>query len=231
MLAVNENKNPVKDVQSKVPFSVVEAYKGIRVNLIHELAKTNSKIVLITSANAGEGKSTTAINTAITLSKMNKKVLLLDIDARRATVHKKLKLDNELGCIELLAGELKLEEVVKSYNPYLDVITAGGMASNVSELFVSYKFDELMDSLKESYDYVIIDSPPVNLVSDTLAVSQKCDGVVIVCYAGVTTAGNFRKAVSAFENLGVKVIGAILNGVSAKSKKYYNKYGYNKYSY
>ena len=162
---------------------------------------------------------------------MNKKVLLLDIDVRRATVHKKLKLDNELGCIELLAGELKLEEVIKSYNPYLDVITSGGMASNVSELFASYRFDELIENLKESYDYVIIDTPPVNRVSDTLAVSQKCDGVVIVCFANITTAGNFRKAVSAFENLGVKVIGAIINGVSSKSKKYYNKYGYNKYSY
>ena len=131
---------------------------------------------------------------------MNKKVLLLDIDVRRATVHKKLKLDNELGCIELLAGDLNPQEVIKSYNPYLDVITSGGMANNVSELFASHEFDDLINTLKEEYDYIIIDSPPVNLVSDTLAVSQKCDGVVIVCYAGVTTTGNFRKAVSVFEN-------------------------------
>lgn len=221
---------------NKVPFAVVEAYKNIRIHLMSALAKENGKVIAFSSPNASEGKSTTSVNIAITLSQLNKKVVLVDADVRRATVNKKLHLENNLGCTDVLVGNSTLEEALQSFNASLDILTSGSVAENPSELFSSTAFDRLLSELREKYDYVIIDTPPVNLVSDTLAIAQKCDGLVIIARAAVTTYASFKSAVATIKQLNINLIGTIINGSGASRKKYrsyyrYSKYGYSKYAY
>jgi len=219
-----------------VPFTVVEAYKNIRVQLIAMLEKTGSKTIAITSANASEGKSTTSLNIAITFSQLSKKVIIVDADMRRGTIHKKTKLINDVGCLDVLSGKVSFEEAVKSYNANLDVLTCGVHSNNSCELFDSTAFDKLLKLLEEKYDYIIFDTPPVNLVSDTLVISKKCDGLIFVVRSEVTTYEAFKRAKSSTEKLGANTLGVILNAVDLNSNKNYkyrnSKYGrYNKYGY
>lgn len=222
--------------QNKTPFSVVEAYKSIRVHLLSSLSAIGGKTVVISSPYASEGKSTTAINIAITISHLNKKTLLIDADSRRSTVHQKLKMHNEKGATDVVLGESQLEDVVKSYNSYLDVLTAGSTISNPSELFSSANFDAFLAKARDIYEYIIIDTPPINLVSDTLVIAQKCDGLVLVARAGVTTYEAFKSTVDTAKSLDINILGTILNGVN-KNYKYYryrrykNNKKYGKYSY
>lgn len=217
---------------SKAPFAVVEAYKNIRIRLLSMLDEIDGKVVAISSPNASEGKSTTAVNLAITLSQLNKKVILLDTDIRRATVHKKLKLDNFIGISDVLARQVKFEDAVCSYNTYLDVLTSGSVTNNPSDLIGSTDFDNLLERLREEYDFVIIDTPPVNVVSDSLSISQKCDGVILITRISVTTYADVRESISSLKELNVNVLGTIINGAGASGSKYskYGKYGsYSKY--
>lgn len=213
-----------------VPFSVVEAYKNIRVQLTAMLEKFGGKTIAISSPNASEGKSTTAVNMAITLSQLNKKVIIVDADIRRGTIHQKMKLENNVGCLDVLSGNVTFEEAVKHYNPYLDVLTCGKVANNSCELFDSPAFDSLIANLNGIYDYIIFDTPPVNLVSDALVLSKKCDGLIYIIRSGVTTYEAFRRAKSSMDRLGVNTLGVIINAVDSSSGKYY-KYKYNKYGY
>lgn len=205
--------------QNKVPFSIVEAYKSLRVHLISLLENYNGKIIAISSPNASEGKTTTAINTAITFSQLNKKVIIVDTDSRRPSVHQKLKLTNDIGCLDIITDKVSLEDAVKHHNEYLDVLTVGS-ASNSAELFSSAGFDKLLLELRDKYDYIIVDTPPVNLVSDSLVVSQKCDGLLLVIRTGVTTYNTFNEALANIKKLGIKLFGTVMNGVGADSGKY-----------
>jgi capsular exopolysaccharide synthesis family protein len=221
-----------RESRNKVPFSVVEAYKSLRIHLVSLLDKSNSKVVVISSANASEGKSTTAINLAVTLSQLNKSVVLIDADSRRATVHQKIKIENGKGCLDVINGDVPLKEAVVQYNQYMDIITAGSVFNNPTELFCSNAFERMVTELRNMYDYVVIDTPPINLVSDALVIAQKADGMVMVVRSGVTTYETFKNALMSVNRLGINVLGSVLNGVGAETGKYlkYGLYGsYKKY--
>lgn len=215
------------NISNQAPFAVVEAYKNIRIRLLYILENMQGKVVAFTSPNVSEGKSTTAVNMAITLSQLNKKILLIDGDIRRATIHKKLKLENKKGLSNILARECQFGEAVNSYNPYLDILTSGSVVVNPSDLIGSTDFDKLIEKVKEEYDYVIIDTPPVNIVSDALAISKKCDGVVLVARIAYTTYAQLKNATNALKALDINVLGTILNGVGGTKKKYGSYYKYN----
>ena len=216
------------NISNQAPFAVVEAYKNIRIRLLYILENMQGKVIAFTSPNVSEGKSTTAVNMAITLSQLNKKILLIDGDIRRATNHKKLKLENKKGLSNILARECQFNEAIISYNPYLDILTSGSVVVNPSDLIGSTDFDKLIEKVKEEYDYVIIDTPPVNIVSDALAISKKCDGVVLVARIAYTTYAQLKNATNALKALDINVLGTILNGAGGAKKKYgsYYKYGY-----
>lgn len=211
---------PVK----KVPFAVSEAYKNIRTNLVSILARQGNKVIAVSSPNASEGKSTTAINTAISLSQLNKKVILIDADAHRPSLHSKLRLDNKNGLMDVINGITDIDGTVKKYNTYLDILTVGNIPQNPTEVFDSVGFDGFLTAAKEKYDYVIIDTPPVNLLSDASVISQKCDGLVLVVRAGITTHSMLKRSLSALKMLNINIIGIILNGTSNTSKRYYKDY-------
>lgn len=216
--------------QEKVPFAVIEAYKNIRTNLLSIITEQKKKAICFTSPNAAEGKSTSSINIAIAISQLNKKVILIDADAHRSTVHSKLKIKNEAGCLNVLTGESSWRELLQSRNPHLDILTAGSSTSNPSELFSSEAFDRLLAELKEEYDYVIVDTPPVNVVSDSLIISQKCDASVLIVRSDFTTHRSLKNAISSLKVLKINILGVILNGVGAQGKKYYKYSKYSKYS-
>ena len=188
---------PVK----KVPFAVSEAYKNIRTNLVSILARQGNKVIAVSSPDASEGKSTTAINTAISLSQLNKKVILIDADAHRPSLYSKLRLDNKNGLMDVINGITDIDCTVTKYNTYLDLLTVGNIPQNPTEVFDSVGFDGFLTAAKEKYDYVIIDTPPVNLLSDASIISQKCDGLVLVVRAGITTHSMLKRTLSALKCL------------------------------
>lgn len=215
---------------SKTPFAIVESYKNLRTNLISVLSKTNGKILAVSSPNAAEGKSTTALNIAITLAQLNKKVVILDTDSRKPSIHKKAKINNDKGCMDVLSETFSLDEVIIHYNNFLDVIPSGSKVKNPSELFSAVAFDNLLAELEERYDFIILDTPPINVVSDTLIIAQKSDALVMVIRAGVTKYEAFEYAYDSLKVLGIELDGVIINGSGSKGS-YYSKGKYNYYNY
>ncbi len=231
------NKNtPEKNPASKgsAHFAVVESYKMIRTNLLFLLSQTNEKTITVSSSVAGEGKSTTAINIAVAFSQLGCRVLLIDADMRKPSVHKKLRISNEKGLSSILVGFEKLEETTHSINQNFDVITSGPTPPNPSELLGSDQMEQLLAKLNTMYDYVILDTPPVNIVPDALVVAPKTSGIVFVVQDYITPHAYFQKALGSIEFAGVKLLGVILNGSNNKTNKKYRykyRYKYNQYSY
>ncbi len=219
----------VADIRQKVTFSIVESYKNIRTNIASLMAKKDAKVLAISSPNASEGKSTTSLNIAITLSQLDKKVLIIDTDAHRPSLHKKLKVSNNIGILDVIIDSSKLGEAIHHHNEFLDIITCGSNVPKPSELISSEKFDELLAQFKEEYDYVILDTPPINPVSDALVIAQKVDAVIMIVRASVTTYDAFKKAIKALNVLDITVDGIIINGSDPRPKGYYkSKYSYYK---
>ncbi len=224
---MSNNNLFMSDIRQKITFSIIESYKNIRTNLVTLMSKKDSKILAITSPNASEGKSTTSLNIAITLSQLDKKVLIIDTDAYRPSLHKKLKIANNIGLLDIIMDQSNLKQAVRHHNEFLDIITCGSSAPKPSELISSKAFDDLLNKLRDDYDYIILDAPPVNPVSDALVIAQKVDTVIMVVRASITTHDAFTKAVRALGVLGIEVDGVILNGSDPRPKGYYkSKYSY-----
>ena len=230
-----ENKNAVMNISESrhVPFAVVEAYKAIRTNLTFLLSSSETKVFGITSPEAGEGKSTTSVNMAIAFSQLGDKVLLIDADMRRSSIHKKLKIENNAGLSNVLAGFNKYTEVINHISDTLDVITAGQVPPNPSELLGSARFKELVDAVGKEYSYVIIDTPPVDVVTDALVIAPQTAGLVLVVKDQVTPTDAIRRAIESAKFADINILGAVMNAANPKSggKYGYRKYGYRKYGY
>ncbi len=227
-------QQPVETSTSKkVPFAVIEAYKTIRTNLIFSLPQDGCRSFVISSSVPGEGKSTTAVNIAVAFSQLGKKVLLIDADLRRPSIHKKLKMINTKGLCSVLSGTATFEECVQHSNSHLDVLTSGPLPSNPIELIESYALTELLTTLEESYDYIVFDSTPINIVSDAISLAPKTDGLVLLVLEGSTRRDDVHHALSACRFANINVLGAVLNCVDTKnSRKYsYRKYKYSGYRY
>ena len=220
----------ISDIRKKVTFSIVEAYKNIRTNTLALMTKKNAKVLAISSPNASEGKSTTALNIAITLSQLEKKILIIDADAHRPSIHKKLKIENNFGLLNLILDKTNLNDAIYHHNDYLDVITCGTNTTKPSEILNSEKFNELLEELKSQYEYIILDTPPINPVSDALVIAQKVDAMVLVVRAGATSHEAFKKAIKSLGVLDIKADGVIINGADPRPKGYYkSKYSYYRY--
>lgn len=221
-----------------VPFAVVEAYKAIRTNLTFLLATSETKVFGITSPEAGEGKSTTSVNMAIAFSQLGDKVLLIDADMRKSSIHKKLKIENNAGLSNVLAGFNNYSEVITHINDTFDVITAGQVPPNPSELLGSARFKELVETVGREYSYVIIDTPPMDVVTDALVIAPHTAGLVLVVKDHVTPTDAINRAIEAAKFANINILGAVMNAANPKSgrgygyRKYgYRKYGYRKYGY
>lgn len=217
------------DGLKQLPFDAIEAYKTIRMNIVFMLSQSNKKSFVVSSFYQGDGKSTCAINIAAAFSQLGNKVLLIDGDLRKPTVHKKLRLSNTKGLSSVLVGFCTAADAIIQVGRRLDVITAGPTPPNPSELLCSGTMDVLLAGLEEKYDYIIFDTPPFGIVSDALVIAPKTAGAVVVTRANVTTVEQVKKTLSLIDAAGIKLIGTILNGAKPERHGYYKRYYKKKY--
>lgn len=218
-------------LSADTPFQVTEAYKTLRTNLLFALAAGENKSVVISSSSPSEGKSSTCANLAITMSQTGAKVILIDADLRKPTQYQIFKCNNSKGLTTILAGFNDLDDVIKrDVEPKLDIITSGPAPPNPSELLGSERMTHLLNMLNEHYDYIFIDTPPINVVTDAMVLAGRTAGVVLVARQGQTAYDDLTKAVSSVEFSGANILGLVINGVNEKSGRY-GKYKYGKYKY
>ena len=232
---VNQNEIKPEDaiINPNSEFAVVEAYKSIRTNIMYSMPKTEgAKTIVLTSASAGEGKTTTCINLAQTFAQMNARVLLLDCDLRKPKIHRYLKLEKKDGLSNVLCGFAGLDTALKvNVKENLDILTAGDTPPNPAELLQAKEFAKIMTVLKKVYDYIIIDTPPINVVTDATSVIKYSDGAILLIKKGYTTYDMVDEAMDRLKKIDANVLGTILideKGIGSKSYKGYKgyKYGY-----
>lgn len=231
---VAKTKQERKHVLSKKSgFYLQEAYRGLRTNVDFALANTEGcKVVMVTSSVQSEGKSITALNLAITFGQTEKKVLLIDADMRRPKLARLMNLNAPAGLSNLLMNLNQFESaIVKSKEHNIDMILAGDIPPNPAELLASQRMKKMMTMLRERYDIVIIDSPPVDLVVDAVALSSQCDGVLYVVRAGQTERGAVLHGMEQLEYAGANVLGFVFNGATSETVRGYGKYRYRKYAH
>lgn len=211
---------------ANMSFAAAEAYKLLRTNIMFSFAEDRCHIFGVTSATSGEGKSLTACNIAYSLAEAGKKVLLLDGDLRLPTVASKLELKAEPGLTNLLISHEDYHRMVQRCPdaPDLDVITAGAPSPNPSELLGSARMEELMEQITRDYEYVVVDLPPVTVVSDALVVSKLLHGVIMVVRNGVVEEKMLADAMRQLRMVDLRVLGFVYNGSLAGDKKYRKNY-------
>jgi capsular exopolysaccharide synthesis family protein len=221
-----------KTIGKNLSFAASESYKLLRTNLTLSMSdESKCKVIGITSALHGEGKSSTAINLAYTMAEANKRVLLIDADMRIPVLAKVLRINDTPGLSNVLAGVNQLTEAVRPSMllESLSVLPAGEIPPNPSELLSSARMDQLMKVLSDAFDYIIVDLPPVNAVSDSLAVSKLLNGMVMVVRQNYCDQHSLSDAMRQLEFLNVKLLGFVMND-SEPAEKRYKKYGH-KYQY
>ena len=229
-------KNRARILGADSPFAVKESYIQLRTNLLFSVAATETeggKVFAVTSANPSEGKSTTASNIAVSFAMLGKSTLLIDCDMRKPNVHKLWRIQGSNGMSNLLTGidNCYVNEVEELP---LSIISAGDIPPNPSELLASSKFEDVVTFLRNHFDYIIIDTPPVNQVADAQIIAKNVDGVVLVVSSGKTQLGELAAAQKALDTSAGKICGFILNNVNPKKGGYSYRYGSkyaNKYYY
>lgn len=213
----------VTDANPMSPIS--EAYRTLRTNLQYAAADRDLQILMVTSAGPKEGKSTTIMNIAVTYAQSERKVILVDADLRKPTAHYSFNLSNQKGLSHVLSGQASLREGVQhSPVPGLDILTSGPIPPNPSELLGTARMDALLEELRQTYDIVLIDTPPVLAVSDAQIVATKCDGVLLVVNARSGKRQYAVKARNALQFVQARIVGVTLNQTSQSDAGPYYEY-------
>lgn len=208
----NNNNNKSNET---LMFQVTESYKKARTNLVYSIIKKGCKKIIITSSFKSEGKTTTTINVAIALSQqVDTKVMVIDCDLRRPTVHSTMNLNSEKGLANFLNDECELGEIIThSESENLDFITFGAIPPNPSELLSSDNMTDMVRRLEMVYDYIIFDTPPINMVVDMVPLIGLSDGIVMVVRHNNTTYPELNRAVETINRNQGKILGIIINEI------------------
>lgn len=205
-----------------VPTSTLEAFRGLRTSVISAVGVRSTRSIVVTSASPGEGKTHVASNLAISLSQAHHRVLLIDADTRRSTLHAVFGHAGEAGLSDLLKGEATLQQVLRpSSQPGLTVIGCGAHTTAAPELLGSTAFEQLMAILEEHFTWVVIDTPPALALADATLLASHASAIVLVVGCGKTRARAARMALEELRKVGANVIGAVLNNADAKGHPYY----------
>ena len=199
---------------NKLNFASQEAYKLLRTNLMFSTCdEEKCKIIGLTSALRGEGKSTTAINLSYVLAEANKKTLLIEADMRLPRIQRLLQFQETVGLSNVLAGVNKLEEAIRRgvFWDTLSILPSGEIPPNPSELLSSMKMKHILSTLAEDYDYIIIDLPPITAVSDGLAISTLLSGMIVVVRPDYCDRHALADTMRQMEFLNVKILGFVMN--------------------
>ena len=209
----------------EMSFAAQEAYKLLRTNLLFALPDAGKcRVVGVTSSVRTEGKSTTSINLAYALAEMGRRVLLVDGDLRLPSIAQKLGIDGTPGLSNLVAG-LECEDAIRSREDQegLFLLPSGRIPPNPAEMLASAKMAELLSRLRESYDFIIVDLPPVNIVSDALIIASALDGMLVVTRSGFSEKRELRRCIRQLELGSVKVLGFVMTDAS-ESGLLYSRY-------
>ena len=214
----------------KSPIS--EAYRSLRTSLMYDSKKDNCKIILVSSPGPGEGKTTTVANLAITYANMGKKTLLVDADLRKPVLHKMFKNRTNKGLTNYLSNtDENLNEIMyDSGVENLKIITSGIVPPNPSELLASSNMNQFVNKIKNEFDVVLFDTPPLIAVTDAFVITKHVDKFLLVVRASVTQKGALERSLVNMNNMDQKIDGVIFNGVD-ESSTYGGGYYYNYYQY
>lgn len=224
-------------VGPNAPFQYVEAYKSLRTNLSFLSGTSQCKVIMITSSVPEEGKSNVAINLSMTLAEDGKRVLLMDCDLRKGSLSRYLNVKrSHPGISNVVAGQCGLSEaLVTVNNEQFTLLPVGPIPPNPAEMLATDKMASLLKAAREAFDYVIVDTPPVSVVTDAAVLSRLVDGAVLVVRPGVTTIQGAQLSKKNLESVDAHILGVILNGYNAKrtGKKdgYYYSYTYDYYKH
>lgn len=213
-------------IVEKEPKSIAaESYRTLRTNIQYSSFDKEYRIIVVTSSEPGEGKSTTAGNLALCMAQGDKKVALIDCDLRKPSLHKKFKVSNLVGLSDVIIGKTDLATAAHRYNKNLVLLTSGKIPPNPSEMLSSKAMEKLLELLKETFDYIILDTPPIQAVTDSQILSTKSDGTILVVKAERTKKDSVQNAINLLKNVNANVIGTVLNGIDVSRNKYYYYYG------
>lgn len=226
MRQTSVSRRPLITTQnSKSPIS--EAYRTMRTNIEFSSIDEQLKVIMFTSAGQGEGKSTTASNLAVVYAQSDKKVLIIDADLRKPTMHKTFNKSNRWGLTNLLTGQITLSEVIVQTDiSNLEILPAGPVPPNPSEILASKKMGAVLEELKQIYDIIVVDSPPALAVTDSQILATKCDGVIMVIDSGKVKREVAAKVKASLEFVKARIVGVVLNNVNRKDGESYYYYYY-----
>lgn len=230
----NKNKQKINNpgdmlINANTSFHVREAYKAMRTNVMFSVPSEGCKVIGITSAVPSEGKSTTILNLAMTFAETGTRVLLIDADMRRPNIKKILKadIDDNKGLSDVLAKFIKVDDAIcLSASNNLDIIFSGNIPPNPVELLASDNMTDIIDELKTNYDYIFIDTPPINVVTDATVLTRLLHGIILVARENHSRKDEIAEALNKLQFVNAKVIGLVLNDKVYQSKRrsYYGKY-------
>lgn len=223
----NESRKLIAVTNPKSPVS--EAFRTLRTNISFSAVDKELKVIMVTSATPAEGKSTTIMNLAVTYAQSEKKTIIVELDLRKPTVHKSLQISNRFGITNVLTRSVKLFDVIQETKiPNLHAITSGLIPPNPSELVGSKALSHIIEQLKEEYDVILLDTPPILAITDSQLISAITDGVIIVADSGKVKRNDLQAAKERLELVNANILGVVLNNVkrNTKDNSYYYYYGH-----
>lgn len=218
----------LKLIGPKAPFSYTENFKSLRTNIEFLASASKLHTIMLTSAQPGDGKTLVSVNLAKALAENGKRVVLVDCDLRRGSIGRYFKISRRTsGITDIVCHMKQLEQaLIHDTRQGFDLLVTGPLPLNPSELLSTGEMTELVQALSEKYDYVIIDTPPVMLVTDATILSRYVDGVMVVARVGQTSKQGLQQSISELEKVGANMLGVVLNDCLTKRKSYGDGYRY-----
>ena len=214
-------------IVEKKPKSIsAESYRTLRTNIQYSSFDKEIRTIVVTSSEPGEGKSTVAGNLALSFAQSDKSTIIIDCDLRKPSLHKKFRISNMVGLSDILIGRKSLVEAVNQYNENMHIITSGKIPPNPAEMLGSKAMERLIAELKEIYDVIILDSAPLQAVTDAQILSTKSDGTILVVRAEKTKSDSVASAKALLDKVNANVLGVVLNATENRRGKYYYYYGH-----
>jgi succinoglycan biosynthesis transport protein ExoP len=211
---------------------IAESYRSVRTSILLSTPEQPPRVITVTSAYPKEGKTATVVNLAVSFSKLGKKVLVVDGDLRKPSIHKVFRAKNTSGVSSFLVGKSQVEDVIlKTEVQNLFIIPAGPAPPNPTELLDSRKMSTLLDTLKTNFDFIFIDSPPLIGIVDPVIIGRLCEGSILVVWGGKTHKNRIQKARADLDKYRIRTLGVVLNKVNMKKSVSYGYYSYYSYNY
>lgn len=219
-----KNSDPSQKDKNSDYSIITEQFKLVRASIDFSRRNQNMKTIMVTSPESGTGKSTITLNLAVTYAQRGERTLVIDADMRRPTLHKQLSKNNDNGLSNVVLGEENLENCIHNIvlkDCELSFLSSGPLPINPNDLLDSHQMVKLLTGIKEQYDVILIDTPPINVVSDALVLSNLCDGSILACRYQKTVKKKALEAVKKLRLSGGKIIGVIFNGTNDSDEYYY----------